>query len=92
MTGLLRNTRNTACCGGQPFSIAVKSKFGHAPSKEEMPDEELSAFCNGVLLQEMEALSLLPRAVKAATRHEKELHRYAQTGQLAEYTLQGDGE
>jgi len=47
----------------QPFSIVIKSQFGHAPTIEEISDEELSHLCNQILISELKALCLLPKAL-----------------------------
>ncbi len=45
------------------FSIRIKSQFGHKPTIEEISDENLSKICNEVLLDELRALVLLPKAI-----------------------------
>lgn len=47
----------------QSFSIVIRSKFGHNPTKEEVSDAELSNLCNEILFSELKALSLLPNAI-----------------------------
>lgn len=47
----------------QPFSIVVRAKYGHCPTEGEVSDAELSELCNSVLLSELKAMALLPKAV-----------------------------
>jgi hypothetical protein len=67
----------------QPFRIVIRSRFGHAPSRDEVSDEELSVICNEVLLHELKALALLPKAVTVV----KQLAEHAEKGEQAEIQL-----
>ncbi len=44
-----------------PFILALKADFGKYPSAEEMSAEELSSYCNNVLLEELEFSMALPK-------------------------------
>lgn len=71
----------------QPFSIAARSKFGHAPSIEEISDKELSILCNEVLLSELKALALLPQAISVIEQNMAEYKNSSNKGTLIEYEL-----
>ena len=44
-----------------PFILALKQDFGHFPTEDEMSSEELSKYCNNVLLQELRFSDSLPQ-------------------------------
>ncbi len=68
-----------------PFSIAVRTRYGHAPAKDEISDKELSEFCNNVLLAELKAFTLLPGALKVVTT--EDYTQETKDGKLMEYQL-----
>ncbi len=43
------------------FIMALKADYGHYPTEEEMPQNELSDYCNNILLQELEFSVALPK-------------------------------
>ncbi len=57
----------------QPFSIAIRSTYGHDPSESEASDEELSALCNDILLSELKALVYMPEVLKVWEKHKDSL-------------------
>lgn len=71
----------------QPFSIVVRSKYGHRPTQEEASDEELSRICNEVLLSELKALALLPNAIAVIDNKFEELQKQTKDGKYAEYQV-----
>lgn len=71
----------------QPFCIVIRSTFGHAPSVEEVSDEELSALCNEILLDELKALALLPQALISILENSAEIHKASKAGKMLEYKL-----
>ena len=68
----------------QPFSIVVRTKFGHSPTKEEISDADLSSLCNEILLSELKALALLPNALSAIN---DEFIKKTQAGELLKRAL-----
>ncbi len=46
------------------FFIVIKSKYGRIPSEDEVSREELSRLCNEILLSELKAMALLPKALE----------------------------
>ena len=46
------------------FCIVIRTKYGHAPTREEVSDSELSQLCNEILLSELKALMKLPQALR----------------------------
>ncbi len=44
-----------------PFILALKQDFGHYPSEDEMSSDELSKYCDNVLLQELQFSAALPK-------------------------------
>ncbi len=71
----------------QPFSIVVRCKYGHAPSTDEVSDEELSVFCNQILLSELKALSIIPRMQGYFNEHESDYIELAKNGILKEFPI-----
>jgi len=71
----------------QPFAIVIRTKFGHNPTVSEISDKNLSVLCNEILLAEMKAFALLPKAIDFIKRKETELYYNAKTGKHAEYSL-----
>lgn len=67
----------------QPFSIMVRSRYGHVPSEKELSRRDLSLLCNEVLLDEMKALCLLPKALEKADL----LREASENNELVEYAL-----
>ena len=67
----------------QPFSIVIRTKFGHKPTPEEISDDDLSKLCNEILLSELKALAMLPAAVSMVDQLEEQTRK----GELAEYNL-----
>lgn len=71
----------------QPFSIIVRSKYGHCPTQEELSDEDLSIICNDVLLAELKTLALLPEAMSVIKQNYDTLYKQTQEGKLVEYKI-----
>ena len=70
-----------------PFIIVIKSKFGHFPTEMEASDLELSKLCNEILMDELEAMTLIPKALKTVIEHETELKEATRTGREMEFIL-----
>ena len=70
-----------------PFSIRIKSQFGHKPTIEEISDEELSKLCNEILLDELKALTLLPKAITVIEEKYKDIKDKTNTDTPFEYPL-----
>lgn len=68
----------------QSFSIAIRTKYGHNPSEEEVTDEDLSIFCNDILLTELKALALLPKAVMLIDNNYPAYKELTKNGDLIE--------
>ena len=71
----------------QPFSIIIRTQFGHAPTEAEISDKDLSILCNDILLSELKALALLPKAVSVVENNYKELKDSTELGEMKEYPL-----
>ncbi len=56
----------------QPFSIVIRSTYGHEPSESEVSNEELSRLCNEVLLSELKAIAFMPEILKVWEDHKEE--------------------
>ena len=76
----------------QPFSIVIKSKFGHKPTKEEISDEELSKICNEILLSELKALGMLPNALHVLQQHYYDIQNASKNGNCINFSLQKERE
>ena len=70
------------------FCIAIRTKFGNNSSN--ISDEELSLLCNEVLLGELKALTLLPKALEVISKHRADLKESAKNGKLLEFDLKKD--
>ena len=62
-----------------PFMIVIHSEYGMVPTEEEVSMEELSVLCNEVLLGELKALAMLPKAVQVITEHMGEWNEASRT-------------
>lgn len=71
----------------QPFSIVIRTRFGHAPSETEISDDDLSALCNDVLLSELKALALLPKAISFIDNNYINYKEQSENGELIEKQL-----
>ena len=72
----------------QPFSIVIKSKYGHKPSKEEVSDKELSMICNEILLSELKVLGMLPNALHILQKHYDNIRNASHNGNCIDFPLQ----
>ena len=61
ITSMYLKTVEPSVMTESPFILAMKVDFGHYPSEAEMSAEELSKYCNNVLLQELEFSAALPK-------------------------------
>ncbi len=71
----------------QIFSIVIRSEYGHAPTVDEVSNEDLSALCNEVLFSELKALALLPKAIMKIYDNYEEYIKKSNDGELVEYQL-----
>lgn len=71
----------------QSFTIIIRSTFGHAPTKEEINDAELSKMCNEILLSELQTMSLLPEALEIVDNHRKEIEMAGKNDEFLEYKI-----
>lgn len=71
----------------QSFTIIIRSTFGHAPTKEEINDAELSKMCNEILLSELQTMSLLPEALEIVDNHRKEIETASKNNEFFEYKI-----
>ena len=71
----------------QSFTIIIRSTFGHAPTKEEINDAELSKMCNEILLSELQTMSLLPEALEIVDNHRKEIESASKNKEILEYRI-----
>lgn len=71
----------------QSFTIIIRSTFGHAPTKEEINDAELSKMCNEILLSELQTMSLLPEALEIVDNHRKEIEMASKNDEFLEYKI-----
>lgn len=71
----------------QPFSIVIRSKYGHCPTKEELSDEELSKICNEVLFSELKALALLPKALSVVAENYDDFVKQTKENKIIKYSL-----
>lgn len=71
----------------QSFTIIIQTTFGHAPTKEEINDAELSKMCNEILLSELQAMSLLPEALKIVDNHREEIENVSKNKEILEYRI-----
>lgn len=69
------------------FSIAVRSRYGHVPTEEEISKDELSRLCNEVLFSDLKAMALLPKALEIINNHREELKKNSDNGVCVEYPL-----
>lgn len=65
------------------FVIVLLSRYGHAPSEDELSDGELSQICNDVLLSELKTYTLVPKALE----HIDELKAASERNELLSKTL-----
>ena len=52
------------------FVIVLLSRYGHAPSEDELSDGELSQICNDVLLSELKTYTLVPETSSFQKRYD----------------------
>ena len=71
----------------QSFTIIIRSTFGHAPTKKEINDAELSKICNEILLSELQTMSLLPEALEIVDNHRKEIETASKNNEFFEYKI-----
>ena len=71
----------------QPFSIIVRNQFGHAPSQEEISDNDLSELCNEILLTELKAIAALPVTAQFIRQHENEYKESSDNNIIREFTV-----
>ena len=71
----------------QPFAIVVRTKFGHAPTVEEVDDKDLSDLCNKILLNELTMLGELPKVIEKFEKHYEEIKEASKQGKLLDYRL-----
>ncbi len=71
----------------ESFSIVVRTKFGHAPTETEISDDDLSALCNEILLSELKALALLPKALLIIHDNYTTYKQKTENGELIEQQL-----
>ena len=71
----------------QSFTIIIRSTFGHAPTKKEINDAELSKMCNEILLSELQTMSLLPEALEIVDNHRKEIETASKNNEFFEYKI-----
>lgn len=71
----------------QSFTIIIRSTFGHAPTKEEINDADLSKICNEILLSELQTMSLLPEALEIVDNHRKEIEMASKNDEFLEYKI-----
>lgn len=71
----------------QSFTIIIRSTFGHAPTKEEINDADLSKMCNEILLSELQTMSLLPEALEIVDNHRKEIEMASKNDEFLEYKI-----
>lgn len=71
----------------QSFTIIIRSTFGHAPTKEEINDAELSKMCNEILLSELQTMSLVPEALEIVDNHRKEIEMASKNDEFLEYKI-----
>ena len=71
----------------QPFSIAVRSEYGHAPTEDEVSNEELSRICNETLLMELKVISIMPKLVECVDKNYDYISQASKDGDnnLSEY-------
>lgn len=71
----------------QSFTIIIRSTFGHAPTKKEINDAELSKMYNEILLSELQTMSLLPEALEIVDNHRKEIETASKNNEFFEYKI-----
>ena len=54
------------------FTLAIRGEYKRIPSKEELPDDVLSVLCNLVMINQMKALDMLPKALAYIESHYEE--------------------
>lgn len=71
----------------QPFSIAVRFEYGHAPTEDEVSNEELSRICNETLLMELKVISIMPKLVECVDENYDYISQASKDGDnnLSEY-------
>ncbi len=72
---------------GGSFTIAILSKYGHVPTKDEISDEALSELCNDILLGDLKALALIPKAINYVKGHHNQWEESSNKGELLEVVL-----
>ena len=72
---------------GGSFTIAILSKYGHAPTKDEISDEALSELCNDILLGDLKAFALIPKAINYVEGHHNQWEESSNKGELLEVIL-----
>lgn len=70
-----------------PFFISIRAEFKHNPTKEEISDEELSNFCNEILLDELKAYALLPKAIQIIEKYYDEMMELSNKGHKFELDI-----
>lgn len=72
------------------FVLAVISKIGHLPKKEEISEEELSKLCNEVLLDDLKVMIDFPQIITTLERHLSDMNNATKTGTLLNYKISED--
>jgi hypothetical protein len=66
-----------------PFILALKQDFGHYPNEDEMSFDELSKYCDNVLLQELQFSASLPKLTQFLASGGEDALRNASSQQKA---------
>lgn len=69
------------------FMLAMRMKYEKVPTEEEVSKKELSEFCNEVLLDELEVMAMLPKAIQAVMDHWEEWQEASRTGKCISIKL-----
>lgn len=72
----------------QMFAIAIRIRYGHVPTASEASDDELSKLCNDVLLTELKAMALLPKAVQVVEDNYDFYKKQSSNGVLVDLKMQ----
>lgn len=72
----------------QPFSIAVRTEYGCAPTEEQVSNEELSNFCNEVLLHELKIMTAMPKIMKTIKENYEKFNKASEENELLDLDIE----